>query len=54
MNETLFGVPDPLIVHVLLLTHEFVYNVICLHSWYPQCDSPCFSRAQNTQMIPPL
>ena len=47
--------PDPLVVHVLLLTHEFMYIVICLpHFWYPQCDSPCFSCAQNTQIIPPL
>jgi len=36
-----FDVLDPLVVHMLLLTHEFIYNVICLpHSWYPQCDSP--------------
>jgi len=44
------------VVHVLLLTHEFIYNVICLpHSWYPQCDIPCFSRAQIiTQVNPPL
>jgi len=38
-NQTMFNVPDLLVVHVLLLTHEFIYNVICLpHSWYPQCD----------------
>jgi hypothetical protein len=24
MNQTLFDVPDPLVVHVLLLTHEFI------------------------------
>jgi len=30
MNQTMFDVPDPLVVHVLLLTHEFMYNVICL------------------------
>jgi hypothetical protein len=30
-------------VHVLLLTHEFIYIVICLpHSWYPQCDIHVF------------
>jgi len=23
MNRTMFDVPDPLVVHVLLLTHEF-------------------------------
>jgi hypothetical protein len=23
MNQTKFDVPDPLVVHVLLLTHEF-------------------------------
>jgi len=22
-DQTMFGVPDPLVVHVLLLTHEF-------------------------------
>jgi len=53
MNQTMFDVPDPLVVHVLLLTpplvvhvllltpssHRLKYNVICLpHSWYPQCD----------------
>ena len=43
MNQTLFDVPGPLVVHVLLLTHEFIYNVIRLpHSWYPQCDRPMF------------
>ena len=39
MNQTMFDVPNPLVVHVLLLTHEFKYNVIHLpssHSWYPQ------------------
>ena len=31
------------VVHVLLLTHEFIYNIICLpHSWYPQCDRSMF------------
>ena len=36
MNQTMFDVPDPLVVHVLLLTHEFARNAICLpHSWYP-------------------
>ena len=30
MNQTMFDVPDPLVVHVLLLTHESIYNVICL------------------------
>ena len=25
MNQTMFDVPDPLVVHVLLLTHEFMY-----------------------------
>ena len=59
MNQTMFDVPDPLVVHLLLLTHEFMYNVICLpHSWYPQCDrcsATWSSCAQNTQMmIPPL
>ena len=45
MNQTMFDVPDPLVVHVLLLTHEFIYNVviICLpHSWYPQYDRSMF------------
>ena len=55
INQTMFDVPDPLVVHVLLLTHEFMYNVICLpHSWYPQCDSPGFLCAQNVQTIPSL
>jgi len=26
MNQTTFDVPDPLVVHVLLLTHEFIYT----------------------------
>ena len=51
MNQTTFDVPDPLVVHVLLLiTHEFMYNPL---SWYHQCDSPCFFCVQNAQMIPP-
>jgi len=25
----MFDVLDPLVVYVLLLTHEFMYNVIC-------------------------
>jgi len=53
-SPCMFDVPDPLVVHVLLLTHEFMYNVICHpHSWYPQCDSPSFLCAQHAQMIPP-
>jgi len=40
MNQIMFNVPDPLVVHVLLLTHGLMYNVKYLpHSWYPQCDS---------------
>jgi hypothetical protein len=36
----MFDVPDPLVVHMLLLS--FMYDIICLpHLWYPQCDSPC-------------
>ena len=30
INQTMFDVPDPLVVHVLLLTHEFMQNVIAL------------------------
>jgi hypothetical protein len=30
MNQTMFDVPDPLVVHVLLLTHESMHNVICI------------------------
>jgi hypothetical protein len=30
MNQTMFDVPDPLVVHVLLLRHELMYNAICL------------------------
>ena len=30
MNQTMFDVPDPLVVHVLLLTHKFMYNNVCL------------------------
>jgi hypothetical protein len=30
MNQTMSDVPGPLVVHVLLLTHGFMYNVICL------------------------
>jgi hypothetical protein len=53
MNQTMFNVPDPFVVHVLLLTFEFMYNNICLpHFWYPQCGNPCFLCAPNTQMIP--
>ena len=49
MDQTMFDVPDPLVVHVLLLTHELGYNVICLpHSWYPQCDRYMIYCAQNT------
>ena len=49
MNQTMFDVPDPLVVHVLLLTHEF--NMIIPHSRYPQCDCPCFLCAQNTPLF---
>jgi hypothetical protein len=43
MNQTTFDVPDPLVVHVLLLTHEFMNNKICLpNSWYPQCHRSMF------------
>jgi len=45
----MFDVPDPLVVHVLLLTHELIYNVICLpHSWYPQCDKSMFFYVPKT------
>jgi hypothetical protein len=43
MNQTMIDVPDPLIVHVLLLIHEFMHSNICLpHFWCFQCDSPYF------------
>ena len=36
-NKTIFDVYVPLIVHVLLLTHEFMNDNICLpHSWHPK------------------
>jgi hypothetical protein len=40
--------------HCTLVLCILIY--ICLpHSWYPRCNSPCFSCAQNTQMmIPPF
>ena len=48
MNQTIFYVPDPLVMHVLLLTHESMHNNICLpHSWYPQCDRACFFMCPN-------
>jgi len=28
MNQTMFDVPDPLVVHVLLLTHGFMYTIL--------------------------
>ena len=31
----MFDVPDPLVVHVLLLTHEFIYYYCLPLSWYP-------------------
>jgi len=35
MNQTMFDVSDPLVMHVLLLTHEYMHNVSCLpRSWY--------------------
>jgi hypothetical protein len=49
MNQAMFEFPDPLVVHVLLslcmcCSHmSFKYDSMCPpHSWYPQCDSPCF------------
>jgi len=31
----MFDVSDPLVMHVLLLTHEYMHNVFCLpRSWY--------------------
>ena len=30
MNQIMFDVPDLLVVHVLLLTHEYMYSNICL------------------------
>jgi len=57
--KTYFIIPclmflDPLVVHVLLLTHESMYKIRLPHSWYLQCDSPCFLCDQDSQMIPPL
>jgi hypothetical protein len=40
---------------VLLFTHEFIYNVICLpHFWYPQCDSPRLFHVPKTHRWFPL
>ena len=42
----MFDVPDPLDVHVLLLSHEFMYNIICLpHFW------PCFFVWQTVHVF---
>jgi hypothetical protein len=56
MNQTMFEVPDPLVVHVLLLTHEFMYstNICLLHSWYPQCDIHVFMYPKFTDDSPSL
>ena len=58
MNQTMFDVPDPLNVHVLLLTHAFyvlcmvifatlIFGIVSVTALF-------FSCAQNTQMIVPL
>ena len=28
MNQTIFDVPDPFVMHLLLLTHEFIFILI--------------------------
>ena len=44
---------NSLVVHMLLLTHEFIYTVICLpHSWYPQCDRSMFFTCSKLKMTP--
>jgi len=30
MNQTMFDVPDPLVMHVMLLKHEFMYNIFLI------------------------
>jgi len=47
---------NPLVVHVLLLTHEFVYDNICIpHSWYPQCEQSMFFMCpKHTDSSPSL
>jgi hypothetical protein len=43
MNQTMFDVPDPLFVHVLLLITSILGTIFCLpRSWHAQCDRPCF------------
>jgi hypothetical protein len=55
MNQTMFDVPDPLVVHVLFLTHEFIYNVICLpQSWYPHVTVHVFYVPKITDDSPSL
>jgi len=55
MNQTMFDVPDPLVVHVLLLTHEF-YDTICLLLILSilTVTAHVFHVVPKTQMIPPL
>jgi len=55
-NQTMFDVPDPLIVHVVLLIHEF-YVWYCLPPSFLVSSvwQSIFSCVRNTQMmIPPL
>ena len=55
MNQTMFEVPDPLVVHVLLLTHEFMYSTnICPFILGILSVTFMFLCTQNSQMIPPL
>jgi len=54
-NKTIFDVYVPLIVHVLLLTHEFMNDNICLpHSWHPKWNSLCFHVPKAHMMNFPL
>jgi hypothetical protein len=53
---TMFDVPDPLVVHVLLLTNEFIYIMLfaSLILGILSVTDPCFLRAQKSQIIPPI
>ena len=52
----MFDVPDPLVVHVLLLTNEFIYIMLfaSLILGILSVTDPCFLRAQKSQIIPPI
>jgi len=49
MYQTVFDVPDPLVVHVLLLTHEFyVYNTCLPHPGIFSVTVHVFMRPKHT------